>query len=72
MKIELPLEGMTTAEKLQTMEALWESLCLKSDDLPVPSWHAEIIAAREKKLEEGKEKILDWHTAKTQIHRSLE
>ncbi len=71
MNIELPLENMTTAEKLQTMEALWESLCLKSDELPSPSWHADLIAEREKKVEEGKEKILDWSAAKNNIRRSL-
>ena len=59
MNIVLPLADMTTAEKLQTMEALWESLCLKSDELTSPSWHAEIIADREKKIDEGKEKAVN-------------
>jgi hypothetical protein len=72
MNIVLPLADMTTAEKLQTMEALWESLCLKSDELTSPPWHAKIIADREKKVEEGKEKIHDWNTAKTHICGSLE
>ena len=72
MNIVLPLADMTTAEKLQTMDALWESLCLKIDELTSPSWHAEIIADREKKIDEGKEKIHDWNTAKTHIRRSLE
>lgn len=56
MNIVLPLADMTTAEKLQTMEALWESLCLKSDELTSPSWHEEIIADREKKSMKGKKK----------------
>jgi len=27
MKLDLPLDQMTTEDKLQAMEVLWESLC---------------------------------------------
>ena len=71
MNITLPLEKMTAAEKLQTMETLWENLCRKSDDLRSPSWHGHVLSEREKLLEKGKEPIHEWAEAKDKIRRSV-
>jgi hypothetical protein len=32
--------------------------------LESPAWHKAALQETEKRLEEGKERILDWHTAK--------
>ncbi len=40
MSIELPLERMTVAEKLEVMEAIWESLSAQPADVSAPEWHA--------------------------------
>jgi hypothetical protein len=71
MGISLPLDSMTTVEKLQTMEALWEDLCKKSDEFVSPSWHGEILSERDKKLKEGKELIHGWDEAKERIRGSI-
>jgi hypothetical protein len=63
---------MTTAEKLQTMEALWEDLCKKNDEFVSPSWHGEILSKWDKNLSEGKDSILDWHQAKERIQNAIE
>ena len=68
----LPLDKMTTAEKLYTMELLWDDLSRKSGYPESPSWHGDVVALREKNLNDGKERILDWNEAKKEIRGSLE
>ena len=72
MTISLPLDHMTIAEKLQTMEALWEDLSNKSDEFISPSRHGEILSQRDKNLSEGKDFIHDWDEAKERIRRAIE
>jgi hypothetical protein len=71
MNIVLPLDQMDTADKLRAMEALWDDLCRKSDDLDSPSWHADVLKVREKDVAAGKESTLDWEKAKKRIRRSI-
>lgn len=67
MAISLPLDQMTTIEKIQVMEALWEDLSKNSDEFVSPSWHGEILSRRNKALSEGKDSIHDWNEAKERI-----
>jgi hypothetical protein len=53
VQVVLPLDRMTTIEKLQTMEALWEDLSKKGDEFISPSWHGAILSERDKNLAEG-------------------
>ncbi|WP_417739001.1 addiction module protein [Rosistilla oblonga] len=50
--MQLPLETMTTAQKLDAMEQLWASLRSSADYSP-PDWHAEILAERKRRVENG-------------------
>ncbi len=52
--MNLPISTMTIAEKLAAMEQLWASLQLQHDDMPSPQWHAEILAERQKRIDNGK------------------
>jgi hypothetical protein len=72
MTISLPLDRMTTVEKIQTMEALWEDLSKKNDEFISPSWHGEILSKREKNLSEGRDVIHDWGEIKERIRRTIE
>lgn len=71
MKLELPLEQMSVAEKLQAMEALWTDLSRKASDQAVPEWHADVLAERERRLAAGQEAVLDWDEAKKQLRREI-
>ena len=42
MDVVLPLDRMTTAEKLRAMEALWADLTRNADDFESPAWHADV------------------------------
>ena len=56
---QLPL-----SEKLQIMEAIWEDLRARAEELPVPDWHKELLDARREAVVAGREPVLDWDDAK--------
>jgi hypothetical protein len=68
--MKLNLKDMTTEEKLQAMELLWDDICRNVPDLLSPSWHGDILKEREKRVKEGGEKFLDWNQAKNEIRNS--
>ncbi len=65
MNIHLPLEDMTTAEKLDTIERLWNSICEDEKSVDSPAWHKEILQKREH------ETFIDWEQAKRDIRNSI-
>ena len=44
---------MSKIEKLQTIEAIWDSLIHENSEIESPEWHRDILAVRKKKIEEG-------------------
>lgn len=70
MKILLPLDKMSTAEKLSAMERLWEDLCRKPEDVPSPKWHGEVLSKREKMIREGKAGFSALEEAKNRLRGS--
>jgi len=65
----LPLNEMSVEEKLQTMEALWLSLSADLASIESPAWHEEKLAERERKIESGEAKFVEWEKAKADIQR---
>jgi hypothetical protein len=65
----LPLDEMTVEDKLQTMEALWESLSADPAAIESPAWHEEELRERERKIASGEAKFIDWEKAKADIRR---
>jgi len=65
--LALPLDQMTTAEKLRALEQIWEDLCRTPDEVPSPSWHADVLQDREKRVQEGSSRFVDWAEAKQKI-----
>jgi len=65
----LPLEKMSVEEKLQTMEALWQSLSVDPAAIESPAWHEEELAEREEKIESGEAKFVEWEKAKADIRQ---
>jgi hypothetical protein len=66
MSIE-SLRQLPRSEKLKLMESLWEDLSRPDHEFESPAWHAQELAATERRLAEGKEQILDWETAKESL-----
>ena len=71
MQIELPLDQMTVAEKLQLMEILWDDLTRKPHELESPAWHKEVLEECRRRADSGEEKFSDWEEAKEDIRRRL-
>jgi hypothetical protein len=67
MDITLPLDQMTPAEKLRTMEALWADLIRSEADVPSPAWHEQVLKEREERVRAGQESFMDWEDTKKQL-----
>jgi len=70
MGITLPLDKMTTSEKLAEMERLWDDLCRNPEDVPSPPWHGAILAERERQVARGKMAFIDLDEAKERIRKA--
>ena len=71
MAIAVDLGKMSTADKLQLMEDLWEDLSSRESDLSSPAWHGTVLADRERLTASGEEKFIDWEIAKKQLREEL-
>jgi hypothetical protein len=60
---------MSAEDKLQAMEALWESLSADPAAIESPAWHEEELRERERKIASGEAKFIDWEKAKADIRR---
>ena len=67
MSIELPLNTMTVAEKVQLLETIWDSLCHESGDVKSPQWHREVLEERTRRLETGTATVSPWTEAKARL-----
>ncbi len=67
MEVEIPLDKMTTLDKLRALQRIWDDLQRKPEDIPSPSWHGDVLQAREERIKEGSSKFLDWSEAKRKI-----
>ncbi len=67
MELQLPLNQMTVDEKLRAMEQIWADLSRNEAELPSPPWHRDVLEAREARLRQGTERIVEWEEAKRRI-----
>jgi hypothetical protein len=65
----LPLSEMTAEEKVETMEAIWQSLSANPDAIESPVWHERELRVREAQVAAGEAKFVDWEEAKADIRR---
>lgn len=77
MHIAIPLETMTTTDKLRAIEEIWADLIRnldanESESIPSPSWHADVLQARERRIAEGTSRFLDIAEAKQAVREKIE
>ena len=72
MDIVLPLNEMTTAEKLSVMELLWDDLCRSPENLSSPAWHGEVLAAREQLLQDGQTGFSDFAEVRDRLRKATQ
>jgi hypothetical protein len=71
MTVTLPLNEMTTLEKLEALERIWSDLCEHSNGIPSPEWHEGELAERQKRLETGEANFTDIEHSKERIRSRL-
>jgi putative addiction module component (TIGR02574 family) len=63
------IERMSVAERLQTMEQLWDSLC-RDAALPSPEWHREVLTDRKARAQSGEAKFLTLDQLRSRLRGS--
>jgi hypothetical protein len=66
------IDGMSTAERLQAMEQLWEALCESDQEVPSPSWHGDILADRKGRAQRGESRFLTLEQLRDRLQQSRE
>ena len=61
-------QSLSPAERLQLVEAIWDSLLNTPEAIPVPDWHREVLDERRK----SPAKMLDWEEVKAQLRDRLQ
>jgi len=61
------IERMSTTERLQSMELLWASLSRSENEISSPEWHADVLAARQAKVDAGEAHFLSLDELKKRL-----
>jgi len=67
MSIQLALNEMSMDEKLMLMEQLWEDISRSPGSEASPQWHADVLDARTREVEEGRTVFVPWKGAKCRL-----
>jgi putative addiction module component (TIGR02574 family) len=59
------ISKMSVQERLQTMEALWDSLTHDAVEIKSPKWHEEILLERKEKIDNGKANFISLDDLKS-------
>ncbi len=71
MHFSIPLKQMSVEDKLQAIEEIWADLAGTPENIPSPSWHADVLRARERRISEGRSHFLDIAEAKNAVKEHL-
>jgi len=63
------IKEMSTLERLQAMEMLWDSLVSEEKTIRSPAWHREILRSRKREIMSGKTKPIPLSRLKGLLHR---
>jgi putative addiction module component (TIGR02574 family) len=67
MSVDIQIDSLSVAEKVQLLETVWESLCAHPGDVQSPEWHREVLEERRRRLEDGRATISSWADAKARL-----
>ena len=51
------ITNMTSSERLETMEHLWDALCHDPVEPSSPTWHKNVLSQRRQRIESGEAKL---------------
>ncbi len=61
------IEKMSTAERLQAMEQLWDAVRRQAVEVPSPDWHRDVLAKRRTRAEQGEARFLTLDQLRTRL-----
>ncbi len=67
MQTSLPLNEMTTTEKLVVINQIWDDLMRNPNDVPSPEWHREVLSARAERIKSGAAQFKDFESVKSEL-----
>ena len=63
------IKAMSTIERIQTMEILWEMLSTEQGNIKSPDWHGRVLKERQRKIAKGKMKFISLDQLKDHFHK---
>lgn len=61
------LKKLSAAERLETMEIIWDSLLDDENNIESPPWHRDILLERKSKIEKGEAEFLSIEQLKAKL-----
>ena len=71
MQPVIPLDKMSTREKLRAIEEIWADLERTPEAVPSPDWHREVLREREERIRKGTAKFIDLADVKRRIRKRV-
>lgn len=65
--LSLPIQKMSLQEKLQVVNAIWDSIGDQADSEISPAWHKEELTKRLQMVAENKAEFEDWSDVKKEL-----
>lgn len=56
---------MSSNERLEAMELLWDAICHESSEPRSPNWHKDVLSQRRKRIESGEAKFYSLDEVKS-------
>ena len=66
---EIDISELSVTERLQVMEALWDSLTHDSEEIASPDWHKAVLEERRRKIDSGEAEFLSIKELKARRRR---
>ncbi len=61
------INNMSIVERLQTMEAIWDSLLHENTEVESPDWHNDVLNERRKTIEDGSATLISLDELKASL-----
>jgi len=59
------IKKMSIIERLQAMEALWDSFLYEGSEIESPEWHQNILEERKRRIKNGKAEFISLEDLKS-------
>jgi len=58
------IKKMSTVERLQAMEALWDALLHEDSEMESPAWHENVLRERKRRISDGEAEFVSLKALK--------